>query len=205
MSSNSTGRVLLVRHAESTWNAEGRIQGWSDAPLSPAGREQAAALADGLVAAGVAVGGVISSDLARAAETAAIVGRRFGCPPPVLDARWREREIGWWSGLTNEELARREPEQVARWRARQIGPPGGESDESVLARSRAALEEAGRQAAGLDPPDADKRGVVLVVSHGALISLLERTAGGPGGFPNVAGAWVGWEAGTAVFGGRLEL
>jgi broad specificity phosphatase PhoE len=203
----AVGRVLLVRHAESTWNAVGRIQGWADAPLSPRGREQAAALAEGLAAQGPAPEGpaavrlVISSDLARAVETAAIVGRRLGCPPPVVDARWREREIGWWSGLTNDELALREPETVARWRARQIGPPGGESDQSLLSRSRAALAEAGRRAAGLDGP-----AVVLVVSHGALISLLERTAGaGPGGFPNLAGAWVDWQEGEPVFTGRLEL
>ena len=198
----STGpaRILLIRHAESTWNAVGRIQGWANAPLSEAGRSQSRRLARQLAAAGVAVREVVSSDLLRAAETAAIVGRALGCPAPTSDARWREREIGWWTGLTNAELAELHPELVARWRARQVGPPGGESDESLLARSHAALAAAG-QRAGRHP-----EGVVLVVSHGALISLMERDAGaGPGGFPNLGGTWVDWSEEGPSFSGRLEL
>lgn len=197
-------RILLIRHAQSTWNAEGRMQGWADPPLSPAGAGQAAVLGRRLGAEGPGVVvGVVASDLARAAETAAILAEACGCPAPQVDARLREREIGWLTGLTDEEARQRYPEEVTAWREqRQSRPPGGESNESVLHRAHAALHAlAGatvRRAAG---------GVVVAVSHGGLISAVEREAGaGPGGFGNLTGRWVlpggeaGWELGSR-FGG----
>jgi broad specificity phosphatase PhoE len=199
-------RILLIRHAESTWNAEGRMQGWADPPLSASGAEQAAALGRRLAAegpgpvVGVPVVGMVSSDLARAARTAAVLAEACGCPAPQLDARLREREIGWLTGLTDEEARRRYPDGVAAWREqRRSRPPGGESSESVLRRAHAALDALAAAVRGT----AD--GVVVAVSHGGLISALEREAGaGPGGFSNLAGRWIvpGGRAGWRV-GGRF--
>ena len=74
-------RVLLIRHGQSTWNADGRWQGWADPSLSPEGRTQAEAAAVALGAAGEQFAGVVSSDLARARETAARVGNDPFGPP----------------------------------------------------------------------------------------------------------------------------
>ena len=197
------GRILLIRHAQSTWNAEGRMQGWADPPLSASGAEEAAALGRRLAAEGPGpVVGMVSSDLARAARTAAVLAEACGCPAPQVDARLREREIGWLTGLTDAEARLTYPEEVAAWREqRQSRPPGGESSESVLRRAHAALDglaAAVRRTAG---------GVVVAVSHGGLISALEREAGaGPGGFRNLTGRWIvpsggaGWRVGGR-FGG----
>jgi broad specificity phosphatase PhoE len=87
---------LLIRHAESEWNAAGRWQGHGDPPLSARGREQAAALARELEGEGVEV--LIASDLARSAQTAAILGARWGLAP-TPDARLREIDVGRWTGL----------------------------------------------------------------------------------------------------------
>lgn len=178
------------------------MQGWADPPLSRSGAEQAAALGRRLAAGDPgAVLGVVSSDLARAARTAAIVAEACGCPAPQVDARLREREIGWLTGLTDEEARRTYPDEVAAWREqRHSRPPGGESNESLLRRAHAALDAlagAVRRTAG---------GVVVAVSHGGLISALEREAdAGPGGFSNLTGRWVvpGGDAGWQV-GGRFE-
>ncbi|HEX5268814.1 MAG TPA: histidine phosphatase family protein [Acidimicrobiales bacterium] len=193
-------RVLLIRHAQSTWNAEGRMQGWADPPLSPAGIEQAEALGHRLGAEGPgAVVGVVSSDLARAARTAAILAEACGCPEPEIDARLREREIGRLTGLTDEEARGRYPEEVAAWREqRRPRPPGGESTGSVLGRARAAIDALMGAAGGREGGE-----VVVAVSHGGLISALEREAGaGPGGFSNLTGRWLvpggpaGWQVGA---------
>jgi probable phosphoglycerate mutase len=188
-------RVLLIRHAQSTWNAEGRMQGWADPPLSRAGAAQAAALGRRLGAEGPgAVVGVVSSDLVRAARTAAILAEACGCAPPRVDARLREREIGWLTGLTDHEARQTYPEEVAAWREqRHSRPPGGESNQSVLRRAHAALDAVTSVASALPAGE-----VVVAVSHGGLISALEREAGaGPGGFGNLTGRWLvpGGEAG----------
>ena len=195
-------RILLIRHGQSTWNAEGRMQGWADPPLSRAGAGQAALLGRRLGAEGPgSVVGVVSSDLARASETAAILAEACGCPAPPVDARLREREIGWLTGLTDEEARRTYPAEVAAWREqRQSRPPGGESNESVLRRAHAALDALAEAARG-----GPAGGVVVAVTHGGLMSALEREAGaGPGGFRNLTGCWVlpGQDGGWGM-GGRF--
>jgi broad specificity phosphatase PhoE len=92
--------LLLVRHGETDWNAEGRLQGHTDRPLNEHGRRQARALAERL--AGDGVDAIYSSDLARARETAEIVGERLGLPV-VTDPDLRERNWGSWEGLTGSE------------------------------------------------------------------------------------------------------
>jgi broad specificity phosphatase PhoE len=95
--------LLLVRHGETDWNAEGRLQGHTDRPLNDHGRRQANALAERL-AGEEPIAAIYASDLARARETAEIVGGRLGLPV-VVDADLREKNWGNWEGLTGDERA----------------------------------------------------------------------------------------------------
>ena len=95
--------LLLVRHGETDWNAEGRLQGHTDRPLSDYGRGQARGLAEELE--GEELEAIYASDLARARETAEIVGERLGLPV-VLDPDLREKDWGTWEGLTAVERDR---------------------------------------------------------------------------------------------------
>src|SRR5215218_1994878 len=94
----SRDRLILVRHGESTWNAEERLQGQLDPPLSERGRDQSRALAG--VLDGMPDDRVVCSDLGRARETAELLGLR----PARLDARWREIDVGEWGGRTAAEI-----------------------------------------------------------------------------------------------------
>jgi broad specificity phosphatase PhoE len=95
--------LLLVRHGETDWNAEGRLQGHTDRPLNAYGREQAKKLADRLEGDGITA--VYASDLARARETAEIVGERLGLTVGI-DPDLREKNWGTWEGLTGAERDR---------------------------------------------------------------------------------------------------
>ena len=129
----SARSVWLIRHAESEWNAAGRWQGQRDPVLSERGREQAQRLAATL--AGARVEAIVASDLRRAHETAAIVGGVLGVTPH-LDARLRERDLGYWSGLTSVEIVARWPRDLVRLRQRdlELQPGGGESLRALQAR-----------------------------------------------------------------------
>lgn len=155
-------RLLVVRHGQSTWNADGRWQGHADPPLSPLGHRQAAAAVAAAVELAVAV--VWTSPLARAQHTAAIIAEQLRAPLHA-DARLRERDVGEWTGLTRAEIEVAWPGYLADRRS----PPGFEPDESLRARGLAALgaiaDEAGEA-------------TVLVVSHGGIIRALERYLGG---------------------------
>lgn len=155
-------RFLLIRHAESTWNAAGRWQGHADLPLSARGRAQAEALGPELAAQGVEI--LFTSDLLRAAQTAAILGRALGLEP-LVDARLRELDIGCWAGFTRGEIAERDPEALARFEA---GDPdvragGGESRRALRSRVRGFAQQQSQEHAG--------RVVALVAHMGALRAL----------------------------------
>jgi broad specificity phosphatase PhoE len=131
---------LLIRHAESTWNAGSRWQGHGDPPLTARGRAQAIALAARLEGEGIDL--LIASDLARSVETAAILGARWGLVPQH-DARLREIDIGAWTGLTREQIAEREADLLARFEAEDLEarPGGGETRLEIRARVRRAAAE----------------------------------------------------------------
>lgn len=154
--------LVLLRHAESTWNAEGRWQGQADPPLCERGRAQVEAAAPGLANGGFA--GLYTSDLRRASETAAILGGALGLVPRP-DPRLREFHVGLWSGLTHAEIEARWPGQYARFRIRELDfrPGGGETPQELQQRVEAAFDDIAAR-----HPDAR----VLVVSHGGVARSL---------------------------------
>lgn len=149
--------ILLVRHGETDWNRERRLQGQTDRPLNEDGRAQAAELARAL--ASEPLDGIYASDLARALDTARIVAAGHGLDVVAL-RELRERDFGSWEGLTDDEI-------VARFPDARDGRPWGDAEtrEELAGRVLGAL---GRIAA--DHPD----GVVLVVSHGGPIRAVMR-------------------------------
>ncbi|HET6792884.1 MAG TPA: histidine phosphatase family protein [Acidimicrobiales bacterium] len=185
--------ILFLRHAESTWNAARRSQGWADAPLSEAGR--AACLEVARALRPLAVTALVSSDLTRARTTAELLGAELGAPV-AHDARLREREMGWWTGLTSAAIEHEWAETLAAWRAGRLDrPPGGEYNPFVVTRVTAAIAAI---AAGDHP--GRSAGPVLVVSHGGVLSLLERRAGVErSSGANLAGRWL------RVDGDRVEV
>jgi len=152
--------ILLARHGQSDWNATRRWQGHADRPLTEKGREQARALAERL--RHVELDAVYSSDLRRAADTAAAVSNEV-IELPAL----REVDVGSWSGLTRAEAEERFPDGVARWREGFPGWDDGESYEELTRRVLAAVLEIARRHEG---------GRVLVVSHGGPIRALHAAA-----------------------------
>src|SRR5205823_9954829 len=126
-----TTRIVLVRHGQSTWNADGRWQGQADPPLSPLGEAQARAAADACPTVDL----VVSSDLRRARQTAAIIAeaRQFGSPR--LEPRLRETSTGEWTGLTRDEIEAAYP----GWLAADRRPADFEPWEGVAERALAAL------------------------------------------------------------------
>lgn len=162
-------QLLLVRHGESRWNAEGRIQGQACAGLSARGQAQARALADG-VGPGLArrladdPDGVrlVTSDLQRAVETAAPLARALGVDP-FHDRRLRERSFGSWEGRSHAELAADEPERYRRWTTGVdvMGEIGAETAAELADRVAPALAEL--------LTATPRGGVTVAVSHGGSI------------------------------------
>lgn len=130
-------RLVLLRHGRTAWNAQRRFQGQADPPLDDVGRAQAYEVA-GLVAA-LRPQLLVTSDLARALQTAEIVGASTGLEA-MPDARLRERGLGHWEGLTRDEVEDRYPDEFAQWAAgRDVTRRGGETREQVATRVMAAV------------------------------------------------------------------
>ena len=166
----SPARLLLVRHGQSTWNHERRIQGQLDPPLSDEGRRQAERLGRRL--AGRRLAGFYTSDLLRASETAQLVGQAMGVEP-VASPGLREIYLGQWEGLTTEELAQRYPEAWASWTEEPSWDvvPGGEGAATFETRVSSALDTILAH---------HPHGDVLVVTHGGVIQVaLHRVVGRP--------------------------
>jgi len=142
--------LLLVRHGETDWNADGRLQGHTDRPLSDFGRRQARQLAEEL--AEEKLDAIYASDLSRARETAEIVGVRLGLGV-VIDPGLREKDWGTWEGLTG----------VERDRVEFVG----ESTEAHQERMLGALRRIAERHSG---------GRVLVVTHGGSMRRVQTAA-----------------------------
>lgn len=132
-------QLLLVRHGESLWNIERRIQGHQDSGLSPAGRLQTERLADRLK--GRSFGALYSSSSERAKESAAILSAAAGLPVHLRDDL-REIGLGEWEGKTLQEIEEEDGDLYERWLTRPLEapPPGGEGLALFQKRIVTALE-----------------------------------------------------------------
>ena len=157
-------QFILVRHGETYWNREGRIQGHLDSPLNAQGIAQARMLAARLRNEPFDV--LVSSDLGRARSTAAIIALQTGHVVNA-DARLRERHYGIFQGTTRGEAEAAHPDVYARYRNENVAHaiPGGESTEECFLRNQACLVELAARHAG-------KR--VVAVAHGGVLDGLYR-------------------------------
>jgi glucosyl-3-phosphoglycerate phosphatase len=150
-------RLVVWRHGNTDWNADGRVQGQADVPLNQLGHRQAAEAAQLLLR--LRPTAIVTSDLRRAADTAAALAAVTGLPVRS-DSRLRERHFGAWQGMSMADVARTRPEEHARWRAGadDVGD-GIETLDDLGKRVADALQDA----ADLGPPG----GTVVVATHGA--------------------------------------
>jgi probable phosphoglycerate mutase len=157
--------VLLVRHGETEWNRDGRIQGWAPAGLTDRGRDQARTLGESL-AEHYGVDRLVASDLRRTRETTALLREAGVGPAPTFDRGWRERDVGVLQGLDRERLFGRHPEYRATSgvMAARATPEGGES---MLDLRKRVLDAWDRLFSGATAGE-----TVLVVTHGGPIYVL---------------------------------
>ncbi|WP_024296399.1 histidine phosphatase family protein [Lacrimispora indolis] len=156
-------KIYLIRHGQTDWNIQGRIQGSHDIPLNEAGQRQAEQVAKGMDSRRVSR--VFSSTLTRAVETAEKIGSRqkaeiYSMPQLI------EVEFGKWEGMTWEEIMEAYPKEYRLWALNpdEVAPPGGETQDQVISRCAHAIKEILRITGGRED--------VAIVSHGATIAYL---------------------------------
>lgn len=154
-------RITLVRHGESVGNAEERLQGHADYPLSVRGRTQVVALAQRWKAEAITFDHVIASPLSRALETARIIATALEIPSPEIDLRWIERDAGEGTGLTGDEAKNRNRETGFAAPCDSIAA-SAESDRALFLRGGQALHSIMER-----PP-----GRYLVSSHRAILNMV---------------------------------
>jgi broad specificity phosphatase PhoE len=182
-------RFLLVRHGQSTWNADGRWQGLADPPLTEAGRRQAHMAVDAMGT----VDCVLASPLVRAHETAEIIAAGIGVGPVRTDTRLVESDAGAWTGKTRHQIEAGWP----GWLAAHRRPDDFEAPDVVSARGSACL---------IDYASALGDATVLVVTHSGLLRCLDRSLGlidGP--VYNLAGRWYDVADGVITPGEQISL
>ena len=159
-------RIIAIRHGETAWNVNSRLQGHLDIPLNDVGlwqaRQAALALADEPIDA------IYSSDLQRAWVTARAIAETTQAPLTAHQGL-RERSFGVLQGHTFEELEAKEPEQAYRWRKRDpaFAPEGGESLIALRERITATTHALAAQHVG---------GQIVLVAHGGVLDVLYRAA-----------------------------
>jgi len=160
--------ILLIRHGETEWNKQGRMQGQRDSPLTPLGLQQARRLARRL--RDVPHVALYSSDLGRAHQTARCLADETK-HEIVSDRGLRERSFGIFEGLTNAEIQITHPDLFVPFskRDRHFAMPGGESAAQFHERSVATLRKIAERHDGAR---------VVVVSHGLVLDALYRAATG---------------------------
>ncbi len=191
MPADAPARLLLVRHGQSTWNAEGRWQGTEDPPLSSLGVRQARHAAQHLGS----FDAIVASTLQRAATTASIIAEELGVGPVQTDPDLRERHAGTLQGLTRDEILERHPQHLED---RSL-VPGWEPDDEVIERAVAALA---RVAVAVGAA-----GTALVVTHGGVITQLERLTGArrEARLANLGGRWFSVGPGSIDAGEAVVL
>ena len=157
-------RILLARHGETPWNAEGRYQGQIDIPLSPVGEGQATALGQRLK--DVRIDRAVASPLSRAQRTAQLALGESRADMLLTDPELQEIAHGEWEGLLASEIQEKDPARLLAWREEPdtVLMPGGESLRQVLDRSWRGLA---RAADGLGDDD-----TLLIVAHDAVNRVL---------------------------------
>jgi probable phosphoglycerate mutase len=165
--------IWIVRHGETPWNVERRVQGWEDIELNENGQQQAVALGQHLAKLkqqGKILDAIYSSDLKRAHQTASIVGQAIGMTPTPL-VGVRERHFGILQGLIFSTMAEHQPQAAAAWKSRDPDAeiPGGETLGTFHRRVVQAIDEVAHKHNG-------KR--VMVVSHGGALDIMWRQATG---------------------------
>ncbi len=152
---------LLIRHAETEWNAADLWQGHGDSPLTELGCQQAEDLAERL--ADTPIDRLVTSDLGRCRATAVPLAARLGLAPeprPEL----RELDVGSWSGLSRADIRLREPETLERFDGfEDVRPGGGEKRSELAARVREAVEMLAAESPGR---------CIAVVTHGGVVRAL---------------------------------
>jgi glucosyl-3-phosphoglycerate phosphatase len=146
-------RLILMRHGETIWNAEQRLQGHDNAPLSPCGIQQALGFKP--MIAEFSPKQVVSSDLGRCRETVGLIGY----PDAPADARLRELNMGVWTGQRKPDLIAQRPDDYWAWRAGTFHPEGGETWDQFETRVADGLRD------WLHKTDGD----VLAVVHSGVI------------------------------------
>jgi probable phosphoglycerate mutase len=166
LSSPQATRILAIRHGETLWNVDSRIQGHLDIGLNATGRWQAERLGQAL--SGEPMAAIYASDLSRAHDTALAVSRHTGVPVQA-EPGLRERSFGEFEGRTFAEIEIELPEQAQRWRQRDptFTPAGGES---LLMLEVRVLSVAGRLAA--QHPGEQ----IALFAHGGVMDILYRAA-----------------------------
>ncbi|MBU3581985.1 histidine phosphatase family protein [Polynucleobacter sp. AP-Capit-er-40B-B4] len=161
-------RFCLVRHGETDWNAERRLQGHTDIDLNARGLAQAEQMACAIKKINLAFDVLYTSDLQRAAKTAKAIEELFGTSA-ITNTELRERHLGALQGLTTDEAPQLEPELWRSHLSRNITEElrGGESIEQFANRIKTALEKIRAQHLGK---------TVLLVSHGGALDMMYRIA-----------------------------
>ena len=161
-------RLIAVRHGETAWNRESRIQGHTDIPLNDTGLWQADRV--GAAVAQEGIHAIYSSDLQRARLTAQSIGRAAGVTVQ-LEEGLRERHFGELEGLTHDEIHTRWPDQARRWKQRDpaFGPVGGETLTEFYQRSVGHLTRLAQRHLGQ---------TIVVVAHGGVLDCFYRAANG---------------------------
>jgi probable phosphoglycerate mutase len=158
--------ILLIRHGETLWNQQGRMQGQHDSPLTPLGLQQARRLASRMK--GVSFAALYSSDLGRAYQTARCIADETA-HDIVSERDLRERSFGIFEGLTNNEIQTRYPDHYEPFARRDPDyvMPNGESATQFRDRCIGCLETLTRRHEGE---------TIVVVTHGLVLDALYRTA-----------------------------
>lgn len=163
-----TTRLCLIRHGETTWNAQRRLQGHTDTPLNARGQAQARQMAQALKNTKLSFDTLYCSDLKRALDTANAIVQLFGIAV-MPNSAFRERHFGALQGLTIEQAPVEQPNlwkaHLARELDHELG--GGESILQFAARVESALEMIRIQHSGK---------TILVVSHGGTLDMMYRIA-----------------------------
>lgn len=163
---NEATRIIAIRHGQTAWNAEMRMQGQLDTALDALGRWQAQQLAQAL--AHESIDAIVASDLSRAMQTAAPLAAARGLRV-LPDRGLRERCFGDFEGFTYADIARHWPDETARWRARDpvFAPSRGESLAAFYERCVGVAQRLAGQHAGR---------VIVWVTHGGVLDCLYRAA-----------------------------